>query len=86
MFSKAFRKALCVYLFALHWGLAAERGLPPVWWAGLSPQGLLLWLTGSVALRHVGSSWTRDQTLVSCIGRRIFFTTEPPGKPLISAL
>ena len=25
---------------------------------------------GLVALRHVGSSWTRDQTSVSCIARR----------------
>ena len=24
-----------------------------------------------VALRHVGSSWTRDQTCVPCIGRQI---------------
>ena len=27
--------------------------------------------TGLVALRHVGSSWTRDQTSVSCIARGI---------------
>ena len=27
-----------------------------------------------------GSSWPRDQTHVSCIGRW-FFTAEPPGKP-----
>ena len=32
-----------------------------------------------VARQLVGSSWTRDQTGVSCTGRR-FFTTEPPGK------
>ena len=32
-----------------------------------------------------GSSWPRGQThisCVSCIGRQIFFTTEPPGKPI----
>ena len=28
-----------------------------------------LWLVGSVAPWHVGSSWTRDQTHVPCIGR-----------------
>ena len=28
-----------------------------------------------------GSSWPRDKICVSCIGRQIFFTTEPPGKP-----
>ena len=27
-----------------------------------------LWHTGLVALQHVGSSWTRDQTRVHCIG------------------
>ena len=32
--------------------------------------GLWLWHTGPVALRHVESSWTRDQTHVPCIGRR----------------
>ena len=40
-----------------------------------------MWLTGQVALWHVGSSWTRDRTHVSCTGR--FFTTEPPGQPLV---
>ena len=33
-----------------------------------------------------GSSWLRDQTLISClscVGRQVFFfTTEPPGKPM----
>ena len=30
-----------------------------------------LWHTGLVTPKHVGSSWTRDRTTVSCIGRRI---------------
>ena len=30
-----------------------------------------MWCTGLVALRHVGSSWTRDRTRVPCIGRQI---------------
>ena len=30
-----------------------------------------LWLTGSVAPRHVGSSQTRARTRVPCIGRQI---------------
>ena len=30
-----------------------------------------LWHTGLAALWHVGSSWTRDQTHVACIGRQI---------------
>ena len=29
-----------------------------------------------------GSSWNRDQTLISCIAGR-FFTAEPPGKPSV---
>ena len=32
-----------------------------------------MWRTGLVAPWHVGFSWTRDQTLVPCIGRRILF-------------
>ena len=35
--------------------------------------------TWLVALQHVGSSWIRDQTHVSCIGRQII--PEGPGKP-----
>ena len=30
--------------------------------------------------------WTRDWTHFSCIGRWIFFTTEPPGKPYMNSL
>ena len=57
-------------------------------------QAQQLWLTGPVALRHVGSSQTRARTRVPCIGRQIlnhcttreapaggFLTTAPPGKP-----
>ena len=33
----------------------------------------LLWLPGLVALQYVGSSWTRDRTHVSYIGRRILY-------------
>ena len=29
--------------------------------------------TGWVALQHVGSSWTRDRTQISCIGRQIHY-------------
>ena len=39
---------------------------------------------GLVALRHVRSSWTRDQTCVSCTGRRILYhgvTREAPILP-----
>ena len=36
---------------------------------------------GLVVLQYVGSSQTRDQTHISCIGSG-FFTTEPSGKPI----
>ena len=39
-----------------------------------------LWCTNLVAVRHVGSSQTRDQTCVLCIGRRILYHWAP-GKP-----
>ena len=41
-----------------------------------------MWCTGLVALWRVGSSQTRDQTCVSCIGRRILYhwaTKEVPS-------
>ena len=42
-----------------------------------------MWLTGPVALRHVGSSQTRAGTRVPCIGRQILnhcATREAPEK------
>ena len=39
--------------------------------AGSRAQTQQLWHTGLVAPRHVGSSWTRNQTCDPCIGRRI---------------
>ena len=56
------------------------HGLQQLWLAGSRAQAQQLWLRGLVAVQHVGSSQIRDQTPVSCIGRR-FFTTKPPGKP-----
>ena len=47
------------------------RGLQWLWLEGFRAQAQWLWRTGLVALRHVGSSWTRDQTHVPCIGRQI---------------
>ena len=44
--------------------LVAEHGL-------LGAQAQWLWHTGLVALRHVGSSQTRNQTSVPCIARWI---------------
>ena len=42
-----------------------------LWFAGSRVQAQQLWRTGLVALWHVGSSWTRAQTCVPCIGRQI---------------
>ena len=43
-------------------------------------QAQQLWLTGPVALRHVGSSQTRARTRAPALPGR-FSTTVPPGKP-----
>ena len=44
-----------------------------LWCEGSRACGLQqLWHAGFVALRHVYSSWTRDQTPVPCIGRSVF--------------
>ena len=40
---------------------------------GSGAQAQLLWHTGLVAPGPVGSSWTRNQTCVSCIGRQILY-------------
>ena len=52
-----------------------------LWLMGSRVQAQQLWYMALVALRHVGSSWTRDRTHVPCIGRRILNHC-PPGKSL----
>ena len=42
-----------------------------LWLAGSRAQAQQLWRMGLVALRHVGSSLTRDRNRVPCIGRWI---------------
>ena len=42
-----------------------------LWLAGCRAQAQQLQCMGLVALQHVGSFWTRDQTRVPCIGRWI---------------
>ena len=47
----------------------------------LQSTGLIVWCTGLVVPRHVGSSWIRDWTCVFCIGRWILYhwaTREAP--------
>ena len=60
-------------------GATLHRGVRASHYRGLSccraqapdAQAQQLWLTGLVALRHVGSSQTRARTCVPCIGRQI---------------
>ena len=42
-----------------------------LWPTGSRARAQQLWCTGLVAPWYVGSSWTRDQTRIPCIGRRI---------------
>ena len=57
--------------------LTVERGLSGTWAQKLAPgssaQAQKLQRTGLVVPQHVGSSQTRDQTHVSCIGRQILY-------------
>ena len=45
-----------------------------------------MWLTGLVALRHVGSSRTRARTCVPCIGRRILNHCATREAPVLEIL
>ena len=51
---------------------SSPRYAGPSRWGAQAPdaQAQQLWLTGPVALRHVGSSQTRARTRVPCIGRQ----------------
>ena len=60
---------------------ALAHGASSVAVLGSKTQAQWLRHMGLVALRHVGSSWIRDQTSVSCIGRQILYhwiTREAP--------
>ena len=48
---------------------------------GLSRHGPSPWSSGLVAPWPVGSSWIRDQTYVSCIGRQILYHWASRGSP-----
>ena len=58
-----------------------DHSLPGPYVHGISQASTLEWVASSFSR---GSSWPRDRTRVSCIGRQIFFffffTTEPYGK------
>ena len=56
--------------FSLQWPLPlGSTGSRCVGFSSCGSQAPELWRRGSVALRHVGSSWTRPRTRVPCTGR-----------------
>ena len=60
-----------------------------LWLAGSRVKAQQLWRTGLVAPQHVGSSWTRDQTHVPCVGRWILnhcATGEVPSSVLFKCM
>ena len=63
---------LCCRVRTSHWGGSpvVDSGLQ-LWLPGSRAQAQYLRCVGLVALQHVASSWTRDQTHLSCIGGRI---------------
>ena len=56
-----------------------------LWLMGCRGQAQQLWFMGLVALRHVGSSWTRARTRDPALAGR-FLTTAPPEKPPIKLI
>ena len=61
--------------FSLQWLLL-------LWHPGSGAQAQQLWCKGLAAPWHVGSSWIRDWTRVSCTGRQVLYhwaTREAPG-------
>ena len=61
-----------------HCGAEAEGPRGPSICSSRALEHRLSWRLGLVALRHVGSSWTRDQTHVPCIARQILNHWPPP--------
>ena len=65
----------------VHGFTSCSRWAQWLWLLGSRVQAQYLQRTGLVALQHVGSSWTRDWTSVSCVGRWILYhwaTREAP--------
>ena len=84
------RLLIAVAFLVVEHGLQA-RGLQQLWHMGsvvvslrLQSAGSVIVHTGLVAPRHVGSSWTRAQTRVPCIGRWILnhCTTREASLPI----
>ena len=73
--------------FSLRWLLLLQStGSRLVGFSSCSTWAQWLWRTGLVALRHVGSSWTRARTRVPFIGRQILnhcATREAPAQSIL---
>ena len=69
-------------LVAVRGLLIAGAACCRAWALGMLAQQL--WCTGLVALQHVESSRTRNQTHIPCIGR--FLTSGSPGKSFLQLL
>ena len=55
-------------------GFSSCSTLPQLLWLlGSRVQAQELWPMGLAVLRHVGSSWARDLTRISCIGRQTLY-------------
>ena len=69
--------------FSLWWLLLLRStGSRRMGFSSHSTRAQQFWPTGLVAPQHVGSSWTRNQTRVPCIGKRILnhcTTSEVPA-------
>ena len=75
--------SVCMFLNAVA-SLVLEPGFWGSWAQWLrfldsKVQAQWLWPTGLVAPPHVGSSWTRDGTHVSCIGRQVLHHQGSPA-------
>ena len=52
-----------------------------LWFPGSSTQAQYLWYTDLAVPKHVGSSWTGDQTCISSVGRWILYNWCHLGSP-----
>ena len=66
----------CVWLFATPWTVTHQAFLS----MGILQARILEWVAMPSSR---GSSWPRDQTQVSCIGKQVSLPLAPPGKPQI---
>ena len=67
-----------VWLFLLLWSMGSRAHGLPLWLEGSRVWDRGLWYTGLVALWHMESSWSREQTHVLSIGG--FLYSVSPGR------